>query len=59
MVSITDSFRKNSSRTQKPRKQIKTIPLGKVFRSQFDQKLLRQKWDVQHDRKCNPKTAPS
>jgi len=40
MVSITDSFRKNSSRTQKPRKQIKTIPLGNALMSQFDQKKI-------------------
>ena len=38
MVSITDSFRKNSSRTQKPRKQMKTIPPGNALMSQFDQK---------------------
>jgi len=57
MVSITDSFRKNSSRTQKPRKQIKTIPLGNALMSQFDQKrYLLQECDVQKGRKCYLKT---
>jgi hypothetical protein len=36
MVSINDSFRKNSSRTQKPRKQIKTISLGNAFMGKYD-----------------------